>query len=166
LGPGDSCRATEDCSQDGGTAICASNGIASDGELNCCRETGGICTSSAGCCNDLVCADNGIASDGPYNCCRNEGGTCGSGEGCCGALRCLNGVCQSGSGGNLAPGAPCTSISQCSQHGGTTVCANNGIRDDGTRNCCRHAGAACATKAGCCGGLLCVDGVCQGGSGG
>lgn len=62
----------------------------------------------------------------------------------------------------LAPGAPCTSSSQCGQEGGAVVCADNGLVDDGGLNCCRTEGGACATGNGCCGALACVDSVCTG----
>jgi hypothetical protein len=95
--PGDPCTTTEECSQATGAVVCADNGIASDGALNCCRGEGGSCTSGAGCCRDFLCADNGIASDGTFNCCHNEGGGCTSGAGCCGSLRCDGGLCRSAS---------------------------------------------------------------------
>jgi hypothetical protein len=159
--PGQQCATTSECSQSGGPVVCASNGIASDGALNCCRESGGACASGAGCCGDLICADNGIASDGTYNCCRYDGGACSSGSGCCGALLCVNGVCG-GSSGTLLPGQSCATTSQCSQSGGPVVCASNGISSDGALNCCRNQGGACTGGAGCCGILLCVNGVCTG----
>ena len=92
--PGQSCTATSQCSQAGGAVVCADNGLAGDGPLNCCRNEGGVCTSGAGCCGDLICADNGYGSDGALNCCRNAGGRCASPAACCGALACVNGYCQ------------------------------------------------------------------------
>src|SRR5215212_7856465 len=115
----------------------------------------------------VVCSDNGIIRDGQFNCCRNTGGACSSDIQCCANLFCVNGTCGGTSSGTtsagLAPGAQCTSSSQCSQSGGATVCADNGYDGDGPLNCCRNEGGACSGgdySAGCCGGLYCVDGVC------
>lgn len=132
---------------------------------------GGTCTMSAQCLQNpfdlaVICADNGIAPDGALNCCRNEGGGCTGGSGCCGALLCTNGVCASGgisefpARGSLAPGAICGYAGECDQSFGETDCADNGLADDGTLNCCRYQGGACATSDACCGGLLCLGGVC------
>jgi len=136
---------------------------------------GGTCTTASQCAQDandlaVICADNGITTDGALNCCRNAGGGCFGGSGCCGALLCLNGVCTDSatgtgpSGTGLAPGATCSFAGQCDQSGGETDCADNGIADDGTLNCCRYEGGACAAGEGCCGALLCVGGVCTAGA--
>jgi len=206
VGIGGGCSASGQCIQDPNdlAVVCADNGIATDGALNCCRNAGGGCGGGAGCCGALLCingictadvpttggglapgaqctfagacdqlggetdcADNGIATDGVLNCCRYDGGSCADGTGCCGALLCVAGVCAvSGisTASELAPGTSCTSTSQCSQAGGSVVCADNGIAADGARNCCRVAGGACIAanqSAGCCSGLFCVAGVCQ-----
>lgn len=147
--------------------VCTSAGAAPTGEglapgAQCsfageCDQTGG----------ETDCADNGIGTDGAFNCCRYDGGSCATSDACCGGLLCVGGVCtdaDSPASGGFAPGEICTSTSQCSQVGGPTVCANNGIAADGALNCCRTAGGACTAanfSAGCCGGLLCVDGTCQ-----
>ena len=191
LAPGAVCTASGQCSQSGGTTICADNGISTDGALNCCRNTGGTCTSGNGCCGALrctsgtcqsattgglapgaactsttqcsqtggavSCADNGISTDGALNCCRVQGGTCTTGSGCCGDLRCVNGVCGGSTAGGLAPGATCTSTSQCSQTGGAVTCADNGIASDGALNCCRGGGGVCTAGNQCCGTFVCAD---------
>ena len=64
----------------------------------------------------------------------------------------------------LAQGAACTSSAQCSQIGGTTVCADNGIAADGALNCCRNEGGSCVSGPGCCGALNCVGFVCTSGA--
>lgn len=121
-----------------------------------CDQTGG----------ETDCADNGLTTDGVTNCCRYQGGACSASEGCCGGLFCVNGTCGGGSApatGGLLPGATCLSTSQCSQAGGSVVCANNGLAADGTFNCCRTAGGACSAandSAGCCANLVCVNGAC------
>lgn len=138
LSPGASCTAAAQCSQTGGYAVCADNGIASDGSLNCCRNAGGACTSGAGCCAGLLCT-NGVCGGG-----GTSGGTTGGGE--------------------LPPGSTCTADSQCSQAGGEVACRDNGLATDGTSNCCRYNGGACSAannSAGCCAGLVCVGGTCQ-----
>ncbi|MDP9364590.1 MAG: hypothetical protein M3Q10_10275 [Chloroflexota bacterium] len=110
-----------------------------------------------------ICSDNGVSRDGGFNCCRNAGGVCSADFHCCGAALCANGVCGgTASGGNLSLGAACTASSQCSQTGGSTVCADNGVAADGALNCCRNAGGACVNGAGCCAALDCVNGVCGG----
>jgi len=202
LGLGATCTATSQCSQTGGAVVCADNGIAADGALNCCRNAGGTCANSAACCGGLdctngvcagtpttgaapgasctdvsqcsqaggavVCANNGIADDGALNCCRNAGGACtglNNSADCCGGLYCRNGLCTDLSvSGELPPGSYCTASSQCSQVGGTTICADNGLATDGSLNCCRNAGGACFSSATCCAGLICANGVCGGGT--
>jgi hypothetical protein len=132
---GAECTATSECSQSGGSVVCASNGIAADGARNCCRNTGGACANDIQCCANLYCVN----------------GTCGGTS---------SGTTTSS---GLAPGAQCTSSEQCSQSGGATVCADNGYDGDGPLNCCRNEGGACSGgdySAGCCGGLYCVDGLC------
>jgi hypothetical protein len=121
------------------------------------------------------CAFNGETTRGTTNCCRWAGGACTLDIGCCGEARCVNGFCSGGTapsgttpggaapGGGLAVGASCSSSAQCSQVGGSTICADNGIATDGSLNCCRNAGGACASGEGCCGALLCLSGTCQAG---
>ena len=201
LGLGAECTSTSQCTQTGGSVVCASNGVPEDGAKNCCRNTGGSCASDLQCCASLycvngtcgggtsttgnlspgatctatdqcsqtggavVCGDNGIPSDGALNCCRNAGGACAdavTSADCCGGLYCRNGVCASEpTDGQKAPGEVCTSTPECNQIGGETLCGDNGITTDGALNCCRRDGGACSTDAGCCAGLLCVDGACS-----
>jgi hypothetical protein len=134
-GLGAECTSTSQCSQAGGSVVCASNGVPGDGARNCCRNTGGACTADIQCCANLFCVN----------------GTCGGTS---------TGTTPSG---GLALGAECTSSNQCTQTGGATVCANNGYDGDGPLNCCRNEGGACtgvSYSADCCGGLYCVNGVC------
>lgn len=165
---------------DGGLNCCRyQGGICADG-TGCCGSLfcidgicggsstsgllpGAACTNSAQCLGvDTICADNGITFDGGLNCCRSQGGTCADGTGCCGALLCIGGVCGGGSTTALGfPGDQCSYAGQCDQSGGETDCADNGLVDDGPFNCCRYSGGTCAFGAGCCGGLLCIDGICQ-----
>ena len=115
----------------------------------------------------VVCSDNGIREDGDFNCCRPVGGACSADFHCCGTGLCLGNVCAGSNttGGGLGLGEACTSTTQCSQSGGATACASNGIDEDGARNCCRTSGGGCASDSHCCTGRYCVNGVC-GGSGG
>ncbi|MCC6312985.1 MAG: hypothetical protein IT337_03160 [Thermomicrobiales bacterium] len=130
---GAECASTSQCSQSGGSVVCASNGIVSDGALNCCRNEGGPCV--------------GLETSAD----------------CCGGLYCVEGICrQTTRDGGFALGAPCSSTEQCSQEGGAVACADNGIPSDGERNCCRYTGGACTGDVGCCAGLMCVNGVCGG----
>jgi hypothetical protein len=133
LPPGAECTDDGQCSQVGGAVVCADNGYVADGELNCCRNAGGAC------------------SDETY------------GADCCSGLYCRDGACTDLSvTGDLPVGSYCTASSQCSQDGGSVVCADNDVTSDGALNCCRNAGGACSGSAGCCGGLTCQDGVCTG----
>ena len=133
---------------------------------------GAVCTATSQCSQAggaVVCADNGYADDGALNCCRNAGGACfdvAYSADCCGGLYCRDGVCTDlSTTGELPLGSYCTSVSQCSQAGGTVLCADNGVASDGALNCCRTEGGACSGSAGCCGGLVCTNGVCGGTSG-
>lgn len=111
----------------------------------------------------VVCSDNGVMSDGQFNCCRNAGGACTADFHCCGGAVCVSGSCGGGGGGGgRALGAECTSTSQCSQTGGSVVCASNGITADGARNCCRNTGGSCTADIQCCSGIFCVNGTCGG----
>ncbi|HET7093276.1 MAG TPA: hypothetical protein VFI22_07360, partial [Thermomicrobiales bacterium] len=49
------CTSADQCSQTGGETVCADNGFAADGALNCCRNQGGACTGDAGCCYGYYC---------------------------------------------------------------------------------------------------------------
>lgn len=141
------------------TCVCRS-GFADEGGL--CRgalQPGDPCTSTAQCSQTggpTACGDNFLAEDGPKNCCRPRGGACSGVGQCCGSFRCSEGVC----GGKLPPGATCTTATQCSQIGGQTACADNGLPGDGAKNCCRVRGGTCTAKAGCCGDLPCTGGRC------
>lgn len=131
---GSSCTSTSECSQTGGSVVCADNGVAGDGAKNCCRNQGGACRGDLECCAGVLCIN----------------GTCG-GSG-------------TSSSSGLAPGAQCTATSQCSQAGGQTVCGNNGYDTDGALNCCRNEGGACTDtvySADCCGGFYCREGRCE-----
>jgi hypothetical protein len=186
-GPFNCCRnAGGVCSADFhccGTAMC-SGGVCggsggTGGQQGGSRALGEACSATAECSQtggSVVCASNGLPEDGAKNCCRNSGGTCGSDLQCCAGFYCINGRCggsssgTSGSGstsggGNKRPGEECTSSGECSQTGGSTVCADNGFLDDGAKNCCRPEGGRCSDStysADCCGGLYCRDGVCRG----
>jgi len=130
--PGDECTSSAQCvASVTGTVICADNGVAEDGPLNCCYDAGSICYDGpdSHCCSGTPCID----------------GICGGGE-----FR-----------RTFRLGAACTSSDQCSQADGPAICADNGIVDDGPLNCCRVAGGVCAGGAECCGSLLCTGGVCQ-----
>jgi hypothetical protein len=114
----------------------------------------------------VICSDNGVARDGAANCCRNAGGVCTADFHCCGAALCTIGICGGGGTTGLPLGSSCSSTAQCSQVGGSVVCADNGLLRDGALNCCRNTGGACAVDANCCGADLCVNGVCGGTAGG
>ncbi len=113
--------ANSECSQAGGAVVCSDNGVARDGQFNCCRNAGGACTADFHCCGGAVCVDGSCGGGGERVACRG-----------------------------LGLGAECTATSQCSQAGGSVVCASNGIAADGARNCCRNTGGACTGDIQCC----------------
>jgi len=133
LGLGASCTSASQCTQVGGTTACADNGYADDGAFNCCRTDGGACFDT------MYSAD------------------------CCSGLYCRDGACTDLSvTGDLPPGSYCVATSECSQASGPTVCSDNGIAEDGARNCCLMDGGTCGTlDSRCCASLFCVDGICQ-----
>jgi hypothetical protein len=132
IGLGGVCAATAECSQEGGAVFCDSNGIAGDGNLNCCRYEGGGCATGTHCCGGLDCINS---------VCSPIGGSLG--------------------GGHIALGGSCAADAECTSQGGTSLCRDNGITTDGTNNCCRYEGGACGSDPHCCAGLLCVGGVCS-----
>lgn len=133
LAPGSACSDASQCSQAGGATLCADNGYADDGALNCCRGAGG------------ACVDATFSAD------------------CCSGLYCRGGVCTDLSvSGELPLGSYCTETAQCSQTSGPAVCGDNGVEADGGLNCCREAGGACSGDSVCCGGNVCTNGVCGG----
>jgi len=132
LGPGETCTETEQCSQFGGAQVCADNGIASDGPLNCCRIQAGACARPADCCGLLGCVDGFCVGDGD----------------------------ASASGGQPLGGV-CTATAECAAaSGGRVICGDNGIAVDGPLNCCLEEGSACVVDVDCCGAFLCTDGFC------
>ena len=138
LGPGETCIATDQCSQSGGAQVCADNGIADDGPLNCCRTQAGACTRPADCCGLLACVDGFCVGD--------EEPSPGGGQP-------LGGVC--------AATAECAAVS-----GGRVICGDNGISEDGPLNCCLEEGSPCAADVDCCGAFRCTDGFCGATGGG
>lgn len=130
---GSYCTASSQCSQVGGPVVCADNAVAADGELNCCRNAGGVCSGSAGCCGGLECL----------------GGACAAAPAPAAGLT-LGAACVATA--ECAPAAA-----------GTVFCAANGISADGAFNCCLGTGGACGTDSTlCCGSNFCIGGVCQG----
>lgn len=138
LGPGEACTATEQCSQFGGAQVCADNGIAGDGPLNCCRIQAGACARPADCCGFLNCVDGFCVGDDDASASGGHplGGTC-------------------------AATAECAAVS-----GGRVICGDNGISEDGPLNCCLEEGSACAADRDCCGAFRCTDGSCGSTGGG
>ncbi len=132
LAPGASCTSSSQCGQDGGSVICADNGLTGDGSLNCCRTEGGYCASGNGCCGALACVANV----------------------CTGAGEPVT--------GGLPLGSACASSAECAVSGnGAVICASNEIASDGALNCCLVEGGYCgADSSVCCGDSFCVGGYC------
>src|SRR5215213_9606588 len=72
----------------------------------------------------VVCSDNGIIRDGQFNCCRNAGGASNADFHVYGGAVCTGDTY--GGGGSPTTrslGSECTPTSECSQSGGSIVCA-------------------------------------------
>lgn len=129
---GEPCTATEQCQQGvfgcgkDPAVICADNGYAEDGSLNCCVGGGQSCGAHAHCCGGLVCLGS-----------HNIDG--------CGAGQCL----PRDTVGTVFAGASCTESAQCSQKDDSVVCSEDGV-------CCMFEGSRCFAGAQCCGALACV----------
>ena len=76
LGPGDPCRDSSQCVGADAPLICADNGFALDGPLNCCTHVGSRCGFDQGCCGDAACIDGFCGSiqdyPGPGERCRDS----------------------------------------------------------------------------------------------
>lgn len=70
---GGTCADTSECSQFQGCSasapiLCAENGFAEDGPLNCCLSAGGLCGDDRHCCGGLLCLDSGGDGCGAGTC--------------------------------------------------------------------------------------------------
>jgi hypothetical protein len=131
---GGACTTDSECALDMmGSAICADNGIAEDGLLNCCRESG-CCGVDADCCGDKLCAPSGEV-------CNH---------------------CATPPFPTQYPGQECTEDAQCvASVVRSVICGSNGIDSDGPLNCCYEHGSFCSRDELCCGSLFCLDNYCQ-----
>lgn len=134
---GSPCTATSQCAPSGPpelsypSPICGDNWVGDDGPLNCCSSEGGLCQADAHCCADLLCSFS--QSFGSFPTCRRP-------------LAAQT----------VPPNAACTTPAQCLQtNGAVRACADNGIADDGSLNCCVVDGGACGSDADCCGAGTC-----------
>jgi len=162
--PGSECTSTSQCLQSSGTGdvVCASNGIAGDGALNCCHNNGGTCTDGAHCCGSLLCT-GGVCGGSTSGSGLAPGEICTATSECSqsgGTTSCSeNGISGDGTLNCCRPaGGGCTDGSGCC---GGLVCDSNGLSGDGALNCCNNGGGICAVDAHCCAALLCVSGRCQ-----
>lgn len=89
---GGACATTEDCRQVDMQrgAVCADNGFAADGALNCCLDEG-CCASDADCCGDRRCAPTGdvcnVCAQPPFPT-RDRGQVCSSNDDCVTSVVC------------------------------------------------------------------------------
>jgi hypothetical protein len=60
----------------------------------------------------------------------------------------------------LPLGYRCQGSPECSQVGGSVVCADNGVASDGLKNCVRYPGGACLSNNHCVAGVNCISGIC------
>ena len=141
LGPGEPCYDDAQCRGADAPLVCADNGFAYDGPLNCCTNAGSRCGVDEACCGTASCLGGICAYAGPgdpcqhssqclaadtavpcdyvvptddYRCCAYEGSRRGWDGGCCGSLRCSTGVCTDP---NASAGSPGTIDSGLNQTG-------------------------------------------------
>jgi hypothetical protein len=154
LGPGDPCYDDTQCRGADAPLVCADNGFAYDGPLNCCTYAGNGCGFDEACCGSLSCV-TGVCSD--------------PGQGVDYPRTTDSGLNQTGYG--FSPGQACIADSQCDNSYpelGIAYCADTGyVYGDygGTQHCCRYEGGSCGGPLSddhslCCGNLLCLGGVC------
>ena len=115
----------------------------SNGQCSACRDSGGICTSTAQCCSQLACIS------GKCTACVAENSTCTGDAECCKPLACI----ASGTGPNQCTncerqGSPCVFGNDCC----TGVC-------DVTSCSCLPTGQPCTSNLNCC------SGTCDAGTG-
>lgn len=145
LPPGSACSATSECAPVYGcvtsySSVCADNGIAEDGALNCCVYEGGQCGSDAGCCAGLTCVGEPATGDG-----------CVAGSGR---------ACRYPGEAYTGPGSPCQSSEDCGQDGGAARCAEVDLGGGVELRCCRDVGGTCVLSRQCCGAAVCAGGAC------
>ena len=154
LGPGDPCYDDTQCRGADAPLVCADNGFAYDGPLNCCTYAGSGCGFDEACCGSLSCV-TGVCSD--------------PGQGVDYPSATDSGLNQTGYG--FPPGQACISDAQCDNSYpelGIAYCADTGYvygAYGGTQHCCRYEGGSCGGPLSddhslCCGNLLCLGGVC------
>jgi len=104
---GDPCRKDSDCGAADAQLVCADNGFAYDGPLNCCGYGGNPCNGDESCCGQLVCyqstcLDPSQASPPPVvppctgencPCTPNTANPCDQGLVCCGGSDPTQGTC-------------------------------------------------------------------------
>lgn len=132
LGPGEPCTSDDQCDQFGGTQVCAENGVAQDGPLNCCRVDAAPCSRDNDCCGTLLCSGGA---------CRGD------------SSRAINGA-------PLV--AACASNADCAPSmAGSVICGDNLMPEDPPLTCCLEEGGACTIHNECCGSWDCVNGRCS-----
>ncbi len=72
LGPGDACYDSRQCVAADAPLVCADNGFAYDGPLNCCTYVGSRCGFDEACCGSASCS-GGFCSDDPADACSQPG---------------------------------------------------------------------------------------------
>jgi hypothetical protein len=183
LGPGQPCRDNNQCFGDA-PLVCADNGFAYDGPLNCCAQVGLGCTFDEHCCGPASCLDglcsNALLPPGPGEPCTDSSQclsadapvTCGyvwsTGDTrCCtevgsrcgaDAACCGAARCANGLCASIAlsAGDICQDTSQC-QSGMT--CASSAVGNE--NRCCHQDGGPCTWDGDCCGSRRCdANGSC------
>ena len=76
LGPGDACYDSGQCVGADAPLVCADNGFADDGPLNCCTYVGSNCGFDAACCGTATCAGGVCATTTTPSACTGEGCAC------------------------------------------------------------------------------------------
>ena len=186
LGPGEPCRDSSQCFAADAPLVCADNGFAYDGPLNCCMEVGGRCTFDEHCCGGASCladyCSNALLDPGPGDPCTDSVQCRGADAPLTcdyvwstGDIRCCTGVgsrcgadaaccgaarCANGRCVSIAlsAGNLCQDSAQC-QAG--LVCGPSAAVNENV--CCAQDGGGCTWDGDCCRSLRCAgNGFCTG----
>ncbi len=136
-----------------------------------CRETNGICTTDAQCCNGALCrpsADGAQRCSPPENACSLAGETCqGNGDCCPGSGQCrINGetglgICSTGGEACRMQNESCMADGDCCAGAGACLPGTGGILLCQPPTMCKREGDGCVKDEDCCPGAgFCIQSVC------
>jgi hypothetical protein len=164
LGPGDPCRNDSQCVAADAPLICADNGFAYDGPLNCCTLPGSRCATDEGCCWDNVCVAGVCGTVGDF---PGPGARCTADSVCVAADTAVNCDynaktddfrCCAYEGSRCGSDAGCCGWLRCDDAGFCTGLPPSGCDGEGC-DCDFHDPSACAAGLVCCAvqsGFICA----------